>query len=93
MDAFSLKNSYLKCLGEQLRDAVNDQGCLGIIHRGLTKFIMVKYGGCTALTEIMTTSCLHFPTTRTIVLPKENGIQIGSFEKSFYTACITLENK
>jgi hypothetical protein len=26
MDAFSFKNAYLKCIGEQLRDALNDQG-------------------------------------------------------------------
>ena len=45
IEAFSLKNAYLRCIGEQLRNALNDKGRLGIIYRGLTHFILVKYGG------------------------------------------------
>jgi hypothetical protein len=45
MDAFSFKTAYLKCIGEQLRDALNDQGRLGTIYRGLTKYNMAKYEG------------------------------------------------
>jgi hypothetical protein len=30
-DAFSFKNAYLKCIGEQLRDTLNDLGRLGTI--------------------------------------------------------------
>ena len=35
IEAFSLKNAYLRCIGEQLRNALNDKGRLGIIYRGL----------------------------------------------------------
>jgi hypothetical protein len=33
LEAFSLKNAYLRCIGEQLRNALNDQGRLGIIYK------------------------------------------------------------
>ena len=45
IEAFSLKNAYLRCIGEQLRNALNDKGKLGIIYRGLTNFILAKHGG------------------------------------------------
>jgi hypothetical protein len=45
MNFFSFNNAYLKCIGEQLRDALNDQGCLKTIYKGLTKFIMAKNQG------------------------------------------------
>ena len=35
LEAFLLKNAYLRCIGEQLRNALNDQGRLGIIYKGL----------------------------------------------------------
>src|SRR4028119_1537913 len=35
LDAFSLKNDYLRCIGEQLLNALNDKGTLGIIYKGL----------------------------------------------------------
>jgi hypothetical protein len=45
MQAFSLQNAYLRCIGEQLKEALNDTGKLGIIYRGLTHFILATYGG------------------------------------------------
>ena len=36
LEAFSLKNAYLRCISEQLRNALNDPGRLGIIYKGLT---------------------------------------------------------
>ena len=33
LEAFSLKNAYLRCIGEQLRNALNDTGKLGIIYK------------------------------------------------------------
>jgi hypothetical protein len=91
MDTFSFKIAYLKCIGVQLRDALNDQGRLGIIYRGLTKYIMAKYGGSTTLTHITTTACLHSPTTRTIALLNEN--KICSLDKNFHTTCTELEKQ
>jgi hypothetical protein len=43
--AFSLKNAYLTCIGEQLINALNDKGRLGQIYNGLTKHILAKHGG------------------------------------------------
>ena len=45
IEAFSLKNAYLRCIGEQRRNALNDRGRLGKIYRGLTHYILAKYGG------------------------------------------------
>jgi hypothetical protein len=92
MDAFSFKTAYLKCIGEQLQDALNDQGRLGTIYRGLTKYIMAKYGGYTTLTHITTAACLHSPTTHTIALLNENKIQILSFDKAFHVTCTEMDN-
>jgi hypothetical protein len=45
MEAFSIKNAYLRCIGEQLLHALNDTGRLGKIYIGLTNYILAKYGG------------------------------------------------
>jgi hypothetical protein len=45
MEAFSIKNAYLRCIGDQLLHALNDTGHLSTIYRGLTQYILAKYGG------------------------------------------------
>jgi hypothetical protein len=45
MQAFSLKIAYIRCIGEQLKDAFNDTGKLGTIYRGVIHFILAKSGG------------------------------------------------
>ena len=35
IEAFSLQNAYLRCIGEQLQNALNDKGRLGKIYVGL----------------------------------------------------------
>ena len=45
LEAFSLKNAYLRCISEQLRNALNDPGRLGIIYKRLIQYILAKYGG------------------------------------------------
>ena len=52
IEAFSLKNAYLRCTGEQLQNALNDKGRLGIIYRGLTHFILAKHGGAKNIPRI-----------------------------------------
>jgi hypothetical protein len=93
MNAFSFKNAYLKCIGEQLRDALNDQGRLGIIYKGLTKFILAKYDGSTILTTITTAACLHSPITLTIALLNDNKVHVHNFDQTFYTTSTSLENE
>ena len=41
-EAFSLKNAYITCIGEQLINALNVQGRLGRIYNGLTKYILAN---------------------------------------------------
>jgi len=83
IEAFSFKNAYITCIGEELQDALNDKGRLGKIYRGLTKYIMAKHNGSTTLTEIIQAACQHSPITRTIALLKENKICIKSFDTTF----------
>ena len=45
LNAFSLIQAYLRCIGEQLRDALNDPGILGNIYQGLTNYIFSLHGG------------------------------------------------
>ena len=44
IDAFSLQNAYLRCIGEQLQNTLNDKGRLGKIYYSLTQFILAKFG-------------------------------------------------
>ena len=74
IEAFSLKNAYLRCIGEQLRNALNDKGRLGIIYRGLMHFILAKHGGAKNIPRIKHQDCIRSPTTRTLFLIKKQGV-------------------
>ena len=71
--AFSFKNAYLRCIGEQLRNALNDKGRLGIIYRGLTHFILAKHGGAKNIPRIKHQDYIRSPTTRILFLIKKAG--------------------
>ena len=45
IETLSLRNTYLRCIGEQLRNASNDKGKLGTIYKGLPYYILSKNGG------------------------------------------------
>jgi hypothetical protein len=70
MQAFSLKNAYIRCIGEQLKAALNDTGKLGLIYRGLTNFILVKFGGALNLPCLTSHDCIQSLLTRTLYLLK-----------------------
>jgi hypothetical protein len=74
LDAHSLKTEYLICIGKQLRNALNNPGRLGTIYKGLTNHIFAKYRGAQHLPLLNKEACLHSPTTRTLYLPKHNGL-------------------
>jgi hypothetical protein len=57
-NVFSLKTAYLTCIGEQLRNALNDPGRLGKIYQGLTNHIFAKHGG----TKLLNTHILVITT-------------------------------
>ena len=71
IEVFSLKNAYLRCIGEQFQNALNNKGRLGIIYRGLTHFILAKHGGVENIPRIKYQDCTRSPTTRTLFLIKK----------------------
>ena len=72
-EAFSLKNAYITCIGEQLINALNDQGRLGSIYNGLTKYILAKHGGSLNLPRISPHDCTRSPITRMLYLLKKTS--------------------
>ena len=73
IEAFSLKNAYLRCIGEQLQNVLNDKGRIGIIYRGLTHFILAKHRGAENIPRIKYQDCTRSPTIRTLFLIKKTG--------------------
>ena len=65
IEAFSLKNAYLRSIGEQLHNALNDKGRLGMIYKGLTRYILTKNGGAENIPRIKHQDCMRSSTTRT----------------------------
>ena len=77
IEAFSLQNAYLRCIGEQLQNALNDKDRLGKIYYGLTQFILAKFGGSKELTRIKYHHCVRSPITITLFLLKhEAGVHL-----------------
>ena len=71
LEAFSLKNTYLRCISEQLRNTLNDPGRLGIIYKGLIQHILAKYRGAKNIHRIKYHDCIRSPTTRTLFFMKK----------------------
>ena len=92
LEAFSLKNAYLRCISEQLRNALNDPGRLGIIYKGLIQHILAKHGGAEDIPRIKYHDCIRSPTTRTLFLMKmEGGVHLKSIEENFQLHMTELE--
>ena len=94
IEAFSLKNAYLRCIGEQLRNALNDKGKLGIIYRGLIHYILAKHGGAKNIPRIKHHDCNRSPTTRTKYLIKTvGGAHLKSDTKIFSLEATPLKKE
>ena len=94
LEAFSLKNAYLRCISEQLRNALNDPGRLGTIYKGLTQHILAKHGGAEDIQRIKYQDCIRSPTTRTLFLmKKEGGVHLKSIETNFQLHTTELERE
>jgi hypothetical protein len=92
MEAFSIKNAYLHCIGEQLISTLNDKGRLGIIYRGLIHYILAKYGGALHIPRIKYKDCTRSPITRTLYLLKSTiDIHLNSTLPSFPLLATSLE--
>lgn len=68
-----IKKTYLRCIWEQLRNALNDKSELGTIYRGLTGCRLAKREGAKNLFRIKHHNCNQSPTTKTIYLIKTTG--------------------
>ena len=94
LEAFSLKNAYLRCIEEQLRNALNDPGRLGTIYKGLIQHILAKYGGAEEIPRIKQNDCIRSPTTRTLFLLNKAGrIHLKSTNENFQLHMIELERE
>ena len=84
IEAFSLQNAYLRCIGEQLQNALNDKGRIGKIYAGLIQHILAKYGGSKDITRIKYHHCVRSPITRTLFLLKHKaGVHLKSTINNF----------
>ena len=94
LEAFSLKNAYIRCISEQLISALNDPGRLGIIYKGLIQHILPKYGGAIDIPRITHNDCTRSPTTRTLYLmKKEGGAHLKNLETNFQLQITKLEQE
>ena len=94
LEAFSLKNAYLRCISEQLRNTPNDKGRLGIIYKGLIQHILAKNGGAKDIPRIKYQDCIRSPTTRTLFLMKIEGVvYLKSIETNFHLNKTELEEE
>jgi hypothetical protein len=92
MQAFSLQNAYLRCIGEQLKEALNDTSKLSIIYRGLTHFILAIYGGAVNIRHLTSHDCIRSLITRTLYLLKTaGGIHLQSTLHNFLLLPTSLE--
>ena len=92
LDAFSFKNAYLRCIGEQLQSALNDKGHLGKIYNGLTRYILAKHGGSQNIPRVKKQDCLRSPITHTFFLLKHEGeLHLKSTHSNFPLEMAPLE--
>ena len=92
IEALSLQNAYLRCIREQLQNALNDKGRLGKIYYGLIQFILAKFGGSKEIPCIKYHHCVRSSITRTLFLLKhETGVHLKSTIDSFLLNSSPLE--
>jgi hypothetical protein len=92
LEAFSLRNAYLRCIEEQLQEALNDTGRLGTIYQGLTNYIFAKNGGAQNILRITSNACVRSPITHTLFLLKHvAGTHIRSTHPNFPLSPTQLE--
>ena len=92
INVISLLPDYVRCIGQQLIQALNDPGQLGTIYQGLTKHLLAKYGGSLHLSKLKQQACRRSPTVRTLfLLEREYGIHVTSTNRSFPIKKTSLE--
>ena len=63
LETFSLKNTYLRCITKQLKNALNNPGRLGIMYKGVIQYMLAKYGGVEDIPRISYADCTSSLTT------------------------------
>jgi len=80
----SLLPDYIHCIGQQLIQALNNPGQLGLIYQGLTKYIVAKYGGSLHLPKLKQQACTRSPIARTLfLLKREYEIHVTTTNSAF----------
>ena len=75
---------YIRCIGQQLIQALNDPEQLGIIYQGLAKHIATKYWGSLHLPKLKQQACVRSPIARTLfLLDKANKIHVTTATRAF----------
>ena len=88
----SLLPDYVNTIGQQLIQALNDPGQLGIIYQGLTKYISAKYGGSLHLNKLKQQACSRSPIARTLfLLEREFEIHVTTTNRAFPIKTTPLE--
>ena len=88
----SILPDYINCIDKQLLNALNDQGQLGQIYQGLTKYITSKYGGSHHLPHLKYQACARSPISHTLyLLEREYEIHVHTSIKSFPIKNSTIE--
>lgn len=70
IEAFSFKNVYLQCIGQQLQHELNDHGQIGTIYRSLINYILEKHGRALNIPRITFHNCTRSPITRILFIHK-----------------------
>jgi hypothetical protein len=92
LEAFSLRNAYLRCIGEQLQDALNDTGRLGTMYQGLTNYIFTKNGGTQNIPRITKQACVRSPISYILFLLKHvASTHIRNHQANFSLSPTNLE--
>jgi hypothetical protein len=79
MEAFSLKTTYLRCSGEQLKRPLNDKGRIGKIYVGLINYLLAKFGEALNLHRLTYHDYIRSPITITLfLLKKDAGMYLRS---------------
>ena len=92
INATSLIPDYIRCIGQQLIQALNDPGQLGTIYQGLAKHIAAKYGGSLHLPKLNQQACVRSPIARSLfLLEREYEIHVKTAIRAFPIKITPLE--
>ena len=79
------RNAYLRCIGEQLWNALNHTRRLGIMYQGLTNYIFAKNGEAKNIPRNTKQACVRSSISRTLYLLKHMArTHICKYQDNFF---------